>query len=100
MMYELRHRWRDGRTHVVFEPLELLEKLAALIPPPRFNLVRYHGVLAPGARRRAEVVPSDSGAEDLQITDVRIAGVHNLDPFALGITHGLSRWPVSLSSTS
>ena len=67
---------------------------------PRFNLVRYHGVLAPGARRRAEVVPSDSGAEDLQLTDVRIAGVHNLDPFALGITQGLSRWPVSLSSTS
>jgi hypothetical protein len=39
----------------------LLEKLAALVPPPRFNLVRYHGVLAPAARRRAEVVPCDSG---------------------------------------
>jgi hypothetical protein len=30
----------------VFEPLELLEKLAALIPRPRINLVLYHGVLA------------------------------------------------------
>jgi hypothetical protein len=36
----------------------LLEKLAALVPPPRFNLVRYHGVLAPAARQRARVVPS------------------------------------------
>ena len=26
---------------------EALEKLAALVPPPRRNLVRYHGVLAP-----------------------------------------------------
>jgi len=60
MMYELRRRWRDGTTHVVFEPLELLEKLAALVPPRRFNLFRYHGALAPAARRRAEVVPCDS----------------------------------------
>jgi hypothetical protein len=37
--------------------LELIEKLAALVPPPRVNLVRYHGVLAPAARHRAEVVP-------------------------------------------
>lgn len=57
LLYELKHRWRDGTTHVGFEPLELLEKLAALVPPPRFNLVRYHGVLAPAARHRAQVVP-------------------------------------------
>ncbi len=29
LLYRLKHRWRDGTTHVVFEPLELLEKLAA-----------------------------------------------------------------------
>jgi hypothetical protein len=57
LLYELKHRWRDGTTHTGFEPLELLEKLAALVPPPRFNLVRYHGVLAPAARNRARVVP-------------------------------------------
>ena len=39
--YRLRHKWRDGTTHVLFEPLELVEKLAALVPPPRFHLVRY-----------------------------------------------------------
>jgi len=50
----------DGTTHVGFEPLELLEKLAALVPPPRVNVVRYHGVLAPAARHRARVVPSES----------------------------------------
>jgi Putative transposase len=33
----------------VFTPQELVEKLAALVPPPRFHLVRYHGVLGPCA---------------------------------------------------
>ena len=44
---QLERRWRDGTTHVVFEPSELLERLVALIPPPRAHQVRYHGVLAP-----------------------------------------------------
>ena len=39
---------------------ELIEKLAALVPPPRLNLVRYHGVLAPNAGFRRLVVPSCS----------------------------------------
>ena len=60
LLYALRHRWRDGTTHVGFEPLEFIEKLAALVPPPRVNVVRYHGVLAPAARHRARVVPSES----------------------------------------
>jgi hypothetical protein len=34
--------------------------LAALVPPPRFNLVRYHGILAPSARWRSRIVPVDS----------------------------------------
>ena len=58
LLYRLKHRWRDGTTHVVFEPLELVEKLAALIPPPRFHGARYHGVFAPCARERARVVPA------------------------------------------
>ena len=40
-----------------FLPLEFVEKLAALVPAPRANLVRYHGILAPAARHRAAVVP-------------------------------------------
>ncbi|HIG18041.1 MAG TPA: IS91 family transposase, partial [Candidatus Handelsmanbacteria bacterium] len=35
----------------------MLEKLTALVPPPRPNLVRYHGVLAPNANDRAHIVP-------------------------------------------
>ena len=39
-------------------------RLAALIPRPGKNLVRYHGVLAPNARDRAEIVPAARAAGD------------------------------------
>ena len=39
------------------EPLEFLQRLAALVPRPRLNLIRYHGVLAPNAKLRALIVP-------------------------------------------
>ncbi|HEY5645241.1 MAG TPA: transposase, partial [Pseudomonadales bacterium] len=60
LLYELRHRWKDGTTHVVFEPLELIDRLAALVPPPRFHTVRYHGVLASRSKHRAEIVPGET----------------------------------------
>jgi hypothetical protein len=53
---ELKRAWSDGTRHLLFEPLEFLEKLAALTPRPAINLVLYHGVLAPHARWRPEVV--------------------------------------------
>ena len=52
----LKTRWRDGTTHLLFEPIELMERLAAQIPKPRINLVLYAGVLAPHAKLRSEVV--------------------------------------------
>jgi hypothetical protein len=54
--YELRHPWRDGTTHVVFTGTELVEKLAVLVPFPRGNSTRYHGILAPGAKWRSAVI--------------------------------------------
>lgn len=58
VVLQLRHPWRDGTTRLVFDPVEFLERLAALTPRPRVNLVLYHGVLAPGAAWRARVVAS------------------------------------------
>ena len=65
LLYRLKRRWRDGTTHMIFEPLELVEKLAALVPPPRFNLVRYSGILAPSAAWRPLVIPSEPETADL-----------------------------------
>src|SRR5690606_27657380 len=49
--------WKDGTHAVLRDPLDFIARLAALVPPPRFHMVRYHGVLAAHAAVRAEVVP-------------------------------------------
>jgi len=41
--------------------VELLERVAALVPRPRINLVLYHGVLAPRAAWRRAIVPVAKG---------------------------------------
>jgi hypothetical protein len=40
---------------LVLTPLELITKIAALVPPPRVHRHRYYGVLAPNASLRAVV---------------------------------------------
>jgi hypothetical protein len=59
--YTLKTPYRDGTTHVLFEPLDFLSRLAALVPSPGVNLTRYHGVFAPNHRLRAQIVPSRRG---------------------------------------
>ncbi len=41
---------------VLLDPLDLIARLSTLIPPPRFPMIRYHGVLAGHAKARTEVV--------------------------------------------
>ncbi|HYO67727.1 MAG TPA: transposase [Archangium sp.] len=52
----------DGTTHLLFTGLTLLRRLASLVPPPRANLTRFHGVFAPGAKVRPFLLPQ-AGAE-------------------------------------
>ena len=47
VVYTLKTPYRDGTTQVAFDPVDFIARLAALIPKPRVNLTRYHGVLAP-----------------------------------------------------
>jgi len=53
---ELKRAWHDGTRELVFEPLEFLERLAAMTPRPETNLLICHGVLAPRAQWRARVI--------------------------------------------
>ena len=63
VVYRCKQPFRDGSTHVVLEPLDFMfrmngmpraqgcagaaiDRLAALVPRPRLNLTRYHGVFA------------------------------------------------------
>ena len=60
--------------------MELIEKLAALVPPPRQHLVRYHGVLAPASPDRAQIVPGPSrltAAEDFAHPETERGGARS-----------------------
>jgi len=53
----LKTPYRDGTAHIVMSPLEFMQRLAALVPRPRLNLIRFHGVLAPHAARPPQGLP-------------------------------------------
>ena len=70
LRYRFKRPWRNGTYAVVLEPLDLVARLVALVPPPRFHMLRYHGVLAAHAKARAEVVPgraASASSEPVQL---------------------------------
>ena len=56
LVYSFTKPWSDGTTGIKLSPLELLEKLAALVPLPRVHLVRAAGCLAPHSQRRGAII--------------------------------------------
>jgi len=73
--YQLKTPWKNGTTHVEFEPVEFIAKLAALVPPPRAHLTRFHGVFAPNAKLRAQLTPSGRGKRPP--TDEELTGANS-----------------------
>ena len=55
--YQLKTFCNDGTIHVIFEPLDFIARLAALVPKPRVNLTRLHGVFA-SSKHRVDVTPA------------------------------------------
>jgi hypothetical protein len=53
----LKRAFSDGTTAIDLDPLSLLCRLAASVPAPGFNTVRYGGVLAAAAHWRPLVIP-------------------------------------------
>ena len=68
MRYKLKTLFRDGttgdrRSHVIFEPLDFIARLAALVPKPRVNLTRFHEVFVrggppPNSQHRMRITPA------------------------------------------
>ena len=56
VLLELKRAWNNGVTHVRLTGIELIERLVSLVPPPRVNGVRYHGIFAPNAKHRKAMV--------------------------------------------
>jgi len=59
--YRLKTPYTDGTTHVLFEPLDFISRLVALVPRPRVNLTRFHGVFAPNSKHRGLITPAKRG---------------------------------------
>jgi hypothetical protein len=66
LVYTFTPLWSDGTTGMRLSPIELLEKLAALVSLPRVHLVRYGGCLASHSHLRGAIIPTprQQGVED------------------------------------
>ena len=63
LVYESIKPGPGGSVSLMLTPLELIGRLAALIPPPRRHRHRYYGVLAPNAPLRAKLRPVSAGEQ-------------------------------------
>jgi len=71
--YELKTPWRNGTTDVEWHAVDFIAKRAALVPPPRAHLTRFHGIFALNVALRAALTPSGRGnrsASDAAPVDV------------------------------
>ena len=53
-----------------------MARLAALVPTPRVNLTRYHGVFAPNHRLREQITPARRGRRKAETTDEPVPARH------------------------
>jgi hypothetical protein len=75
---------------VIFEPVDFIAKLAALVPKPRVNLTRFHGVFAPNSKHRARVTPAKRGKGGQKVAEVLICieiRAKNVDFLHRKLTH-------------
>ena len=87
VVLQLKSPYKDGTTHIVMEPLEFMERLAALVPRPRLHLIpfdrlsagRFHGVLVPNAKLRSKIVAAPaSPATESPSEDAHGQGAYQL----------------------
>ncbi len=45
VVLQLKSPYQDGTTHIIMIPLEFMQRLAALVPRPRLNLIQWYGLL-------------------------------------------------------
>ena len=75
VIYKFKKPWDDGTTAMKLAPMELMERLVALVPRPRVHLTRYHGVLGPHYKHRKQIVPKPPelkvGGQEQDIVDLK-----------------------------
>ena len=78
VIYKFKKAWDDGTAALKLTPMELMERLVALVPRPRVHLTRYHGVLGPHYKHRKQIIPKPpklkivtQGQETLDLKDLK-----------------------------
>ena len=66
---ELKTKWSDGTSHLLFTPGEFIEKLCALVPPPKSHLVRWGGCFAPNSPYRKQITLEPQIKKGFQFKD-------------------------------
>jgi hypothetical protein len=72
--YRVKYVRHGSGKHRVMTAMELMARLSALIPPPRYPLVRYAGVLGPRSAWRKLIVPRPRDREQVCERPARGAG--------------------------
>jgi len=93
--YRLRKPWSADQTHRVMTPLEVMARLAALVPPPRHPLIRFHGVCAPHSSWRGSVVPERIAADSPASGSLQTAAAPDRDTEQPQAEGGSGRAPVA-----
>jgi hypothetical protein len=84
---ELKRAFSDGTVAIDMDPLSLLCRLAAAVPPPRFHVLRYGGVLAAAHKLRSLVVPPPAVDDKSEQTEVGSAAHSHADDKQRPATH-------------
>jgi hypothetical protein len=69
----------DGRSHIVFSNIQLLDAITALIPPPHRNSHSYFGVFAPHFKHRTKVVEKAGPSTSLELRLQQAAVKQHID---------------------
>lgn len=56
LVYQLKTPWHDGTNAIVLSQMELIEKLAALVPPRYLHQTRYFGAFASASKMRPKII--------------------------------------------
>jgi hypothetical protein len=90
--YRLRKPLGPTQTCRIMTPMQFLARVAALVPPPRCPLIRFHGVFAPHSSWRASVVPAAGEVPGSDVSyDHGCERGHKTDAGATGEQHSCAQ---------
>ncbi len=63
VIYQLKTPYENGTTRIILDPLDFLSRLASLVPRPKTNLIRFHGIFAPNFKHHRLITPKTKSPE-------------------------------------